>query len=33
MVAGVLGADNGGMRMFLGVAGAAVPPIAYTALT
>ena len=32
-VAGVLGADNGGMRLFLGVAGAAVPPIAYTALT
>ena len=32
-VAGVLGADNGAMRLFLGVAGAAVPPIAYTALT
>ena len=31
-VAGVLGGDNGGMRLFLGVAGAAVPPIAYTAL-
>ena len=33
MVAGVLGADTNGMRLFLGVAGAAVPPIAYTALT
>jgi hypothetical protein len=32
-VAGVLGADNNGMRLFLGLAGAAVPPIAYTALT
>jgi hypothetical protein len=32
-VAGVLGGDNGAMRLFLGVAGAAVPPIAYTALT
>lgn len=32
-VAGVLGAGNGSMRLFLGVAGAAVPPIAYTALT
>ena len=32
-VMGVLGADNGGMRLFLGAAGAAAPPIAYTALT
>jgi hypothetical protein len=32
-VAGVLGGENGAMRLFLGVAGAAVPPIAYTALT
>ena len=32
MVAGVLGADNGAMRLFFSVAGAAVPPIAYTAL-
>ena len=32
-VAGVLGADNNGMRLFLGLAGAAVPPIAYTVLT
>ena len=32
-VAGVLGGDNGAMRLFLGMTGAFVPPIAYTALT
>ena len=32
-VAGVLGRDNGAMRLFLGMTGALVPPIAYTALT